>query len=58
MNWYLVSKPEDFPTKPTYEQRMTMIQGLEIWLSDPTTPQNLTTDLYDERCEMMRLGLV
>lgn len=40
MKWYLDGKhfgaaETMFPTTPTYEQRMTLIQGLEIWLSDP-----------------------
>lgn len=70
MNWYLQSfrltdedwknssRTEDlWPALPTFEQRMTLIQGLEIWLSDPTGAQNLTEETYDEWCEMMRSGL-
>lgn len=62
MNWYLDARhfgaaETAFPTTPTYEQRLALIQGIEIWLSDPTGPQNLTEETYDEWCEMMRAGL-
>jgi len=60
MNWYLTSARkdvDDFPTTPTYEQRVIMIEGIEMCLSDPTAPQDLTEDEYDEWCEMMHLGL-
>jgi hypothetical protein len=33
-----------------------MVEGIEMWLSDPTGPQNLTDETYDIWCEMMRRG--
>lgn len=47
----------DEPASPSFDEWMAMIQGIEMWLSDPTGPQNLTEDSYDIWCELMREGL-
>jgi hypothetical protein len=64
MNWYLdcskfASNEENrfCRTTPTYEQRLSLIQGLQIWLTDPTAPQNLTEESSDTWAEMIREGL-
>jgi hypothetical protein len=47
----------DEPASPSFEEWMAMIQGIEMWLSDPTGQQNITEDSYDIWCDMMREGL-
>lgn len=66
MKWYLVD-PADrpgnlwhkemfYPTTPTHDQKQMMAEGITHWLNDPVGFQNMTEDLYDEYCEMIRNG--
>jgi len=37
-------------TSPDFEEWMALIQGIEMWLSDPMGPQNTTEESYDVLC--------